>query len=308
MTQKKWTDEEIDLILASLASCYESDCKKAISNLGFGYVSVRHAFRRRGLGTPMSYCRRVADDAEWTYVCAMSDLHLGSKYAKLDDINKVFEVAYNAGCRVFLCPGDFLQGHSVKGNQLWENVASGLDAQIDHAVKVLPRKEGCTWHIIAGNHDERYSHSAGASVERIIEDRFRTSGRNDLFAYSSSRAIINIDGVKVELWHPIGNKPQNSQQPLRRHVDSYPVGHEPNIVIAGHWHDAGWWEHRGIQLVACPSFQGYGGPFSASLSTGACAIGGMILSWVWKEGSFQRFRVEPVTRYDHCPHVELRIA
>ncbi len=313
MTYRKWTDQDIEHIKSELSTCKAEECKKKLAELNIDYTAVRHVFYRRGLGTPMQYCSdgippAPAPKDEWMHIGAFSDMHLGSKHAKIDDINRVFNKAYDAGCRVFTVSGDLVQGHSVKGNQLWENVANGFDEQVDYAAKVLPRREGCTWHVVPGNHDDRFGFLVGANVGRLIEDRFRAAGRHDLFAYPSARAIIDIGGVRVELWHPHGHKPQNAQQPLRRHVDSYPVGHEPHVIIAGHWHDAGWWEHRGIQLVACPSFQGYGGPFSASLPTGACAVGGIILSWVWKNGAFSRFCVEPVTRYDYCQAVELRAA
>lgn len=80
-----------------------------------------------------------------------SDLHLGSKYDRLDILRYVYQKAEDLGVEIVLNSGDITDGYYPnRSNQIYELKAHGADEQTDYVVKNFPQFNGKTY-FITGN-------------------------------------------------------------------------------------------------------------------------------------------------------------
>lgn len=229
-------------------------------------------------------------------VAVVSDTHFGSKYCMRDAMCEFVRHAYEQGARHVLHSGDMLDGCYKHGQ--WELSHHGVDDQIDDALATLPRLDGLSYHYITGNHDETFTDSTGLDTGRLIADRARSIGRTDLHYYGCRGARLRLGNVRVELWHPRKGNAYALSYQLQNHIRDYPVGVKPDILIAGHWHRAIYFEQRGVHAVSAPCWQSGLSSFGKSLG-GAPSIGGWLLSWeTTHHGTLRRFSAERSAYYD----------
>ncbi len=231
-------------------------------------------------------------------IAVISDTHFGSKYCLRKQLKEFVRHAYDRGCRHVLHAGDMLDGCYRHGQ--WELTHHGVDDQIQDALDTLPRIDGLNYHYIAGNHDETFTAATGLDTGRLIQDRARASGRADLHYHGCRDALLKLGTVKIELWHPRSGKAYSLSYHLQNYIRDMPAasGRKPDLIFAGHWHTAVYFEQRGIHACGCPTFQGGGSAFGKSLS-GAPSIGGLIVSWeLTQHGTLRRVAVERSSYYD----------
>ncbi len=221
----------------------------------------------------------------------ITDTHLGSKYCLRPQLKDFIEYAYDKGVREILHVGDVLDGDYDHGK--FEMSHMGLDAQSEDLFEVLPKKKGLSYHGITGNHDWTFTAKSGVNVGRHLENFFANRGRDDLKFYGDRGAYLKIRGAVIHLWHPSGGVAYALSYAMQKKVESYSSGAKPQILLIGHWHKYCHIFERGVQALACGTFQGGGSAFSKSLKGSAPAIGGTILSWrATKEGTLREFNVE----------------
>lgn len=228
---------------------------------------------------------------ERTRIAVISDTHFGSKYCMRGAIKDFIAYAYSKGCRVVLHVGDILDGDYRHGK--FEMTHMGLSAQVRDLEKNLPTYEDLTYHAITGNHDFTFTEESGVNVGEHIKSHFLSKGRHDFFCYGDRGAFIDIMGAVVHLWHPKQSPGYAVSYQLQKKIEAYAPGDKPQILLTGHWHRFGLIEERGVQAIACPTFQSGGSAFSKSLTSGAPAIGGLILEWdLTAEGTMRNFSLE----------------
>lgn len=218
----------------------------------------------------------------------ISDTHLGSKYCLRAQLRDFVHYAYfERGVREIFHPGDWLDGMYKHG--LWEVSHSGLDAQVDDLLEVLPQLPGLNYRGITGNHDETFEDASGISVGDFIVERFRERGRNDVHFYGRRSAYIKMGGIIVHLWHPRGSAAYAKSYRLQKVIEKYSSGEKPHMLLVGHFHQYCHLFDRGIHAFLCPTFQGGGSAFGNSLG-GAPTMGGMILEWdLTEHGTMRNF-------------------
>lgn len=243
--------------------------------------------RVRDLGIPPVVGKRQT-------VGVISDLHLGSLYCLRAQLREHVNVAYDRGAREILCPGDVLDGCYRHGR--WELSHHGIDAQTEDLYETLPRRRGLTYHCITGNHDETFTNEIGVDVGRYIESTFRARGRDDVRFHGNRGAFLRVRGAVVHLWHPRSGGAYARSYGIQKQVERYSPGQKPQVLLAGHWHSYCHIQERGVECIACPTFQGAGSAFSRSLG-GAPSIGGLILSWDRTEHGTLRGFVLEARRY-----------
>jgi UDP-2,3-diacylglucosamine pyrophosphatase LpxH len=230
-------------------------------------------------------------------VAVISDTHLGSKYCLRAQLRDFVEAAYERGVREVLHPGDVVDG--VYRHSRFEQTHVGLEEQARDLFEVLPRKKGLTYHGITGNHDFTFTEESGVDVGRYLSDYFRRRGRDDLRFYGDRGAHLKIRGARIHLWHPSGGVAYALSYKMQKKIEGYSSAEKPAVLLIGHWHRAAYIFERGVHAVACGTFQGGGSAFSKSLTMGAPAIGGTILSWqATRDGTLRDFSVERRTYFE----------
>jgi hypothetical protein len=234
---------------------------------------------------------------EEAQVAVISDLHYGSKYCLREAIADFIGKMHARGVRHVLCPGDLLEG--MYRHAFGELSHSGLEDQTADAIEHLPQHPGLHYHYITGNHEETFARASGVNVGRYIEGAFRQAGRGDLHHYGDRGAFLSLYGAVVHLWHPTGSTAYAKSYKLQRMASGYPVELKPHLLLAGHWHTFCHVEERGVQAIACPTFQHGLGPFGRSLGT-TPAIGGLLLQWRMTEaGTMREFSLRRYPYYEH---------
>lgn len=231
-------------------------------------------------------------------VGVISDLHYGSKYCLRERINDFVEYAYGEGVRTILIPGDLLDGHYVD-HGLFELSHVGLEPQVDDMIQNLPKKKGLQYHCITGNHDQTFITQNGANVGRAITDAAAIERGGDIKWHGHRGAKLSIGGTIVELWHPQKGSAYAVSYPIQKKIESFVPGEKPHILLIGHWHRFCYVVERGVHGIACPTFQGGGSAFGRSLTSGAPAIGGIVLSWDSTEhGTVRNFKIDLRSYYE----------
>ncbi len=225
-----------------------------------------------------------------------SDIHFGSKYHLRTQLEDFVSMAYEEGVRQILVPGDILDG--VYDHGRWELTHHGFDEQANEAAEGLPQHPGLSYHGIIGNHDETFEKKSGLAVVQSLQDVFRRKGRTDFHLYGARGAYLRLAapgeerGLIVELWHPLKGPAYALSYKLQKKIEGYAVGQKPDVVIAGHWHQAVYFSTRGVHAMSAGTWQGGGSSFGKALG-GAPSIGGWIVRYaLTPSGTVRRFSPE----------------
>ncbi len=221
----------------------------------------------------------------------ITDTHLGSKYCLREQLKEFINHAYDQGVREILHVGDVLDGDYRHGK--FEMTHMGIEEQTRDLFEVLPQRPGLTYHGITGNHDFTFTEESGVNVGRYISNYFAERGRKDIKFYGDRGAFLKIRGAVIHLWHPSGGVSYAVSYRMQKKIESYSPGQKPHVMLVGHWHRYCNITERGVHGVACGTFQGGGSAFSKSLTSGAPAIGGTILSFdMTADGTMRSFIIE----------------
>lgn len=260
-----------------------------------GRVHVRTA-------EPMRAAVSVGDVSRECAVGIISDMHAGSIYHLGAEMSDHVRACYAAGARKILCSGDLTEG--CYRHARWELSDHGMDAQIERLLSGLPKLDGLTYHFITGNHDQTWEDSTGLNAGRAIIRAAAEVGRADLHYYGAREGNLIVHGVKVTLWHPKRGLGYAKTYGLQNWIRDRHADNKPDLVIAGHWHQAVYFEQASTKGLAAGCFQSGDSPFGRSLG-GDVAIGGWLLRWERGDaGGFRRF--VPEFRGYESPRVGFR--
>lgn len=263
---------------------------------------------RVGLGMPSSadtieHVEVLPTTGPERVVGVISDLHLGSRYCMRNQLQEFIHHAYEAGARVILCPGDWLDGNYKHGQ--FELTHVSIDDQCEDANETLPQLPGLLYVGITGNHDETFWRDTGLNVGRYIEHYFKDRGRDDLRMIGDRQRFLTLHGVLFELWHPRSGRAYAKSYGIQKRIETYTTV-KPQILLTGHWHMYCHVYTRGVHAIACPTFQGSGSKFSKSLG-GDQAQGGLVLRWrVTEHGTIRDFSPGPRLYFEREEPVQLR--
>lgn len=201
----------------------------------------------------------------------VSDTHGGSKYEQITALNDFYERAVGVeGVDFFIHGGDITQGSDRMhlGMEL-EVHAHGADAQASYVAESYPVVNRDTF-FIGGNHDLSFHKDGGQNIGRQIEDR-----RDDLHFIAQDAGHFDIGGLRAFVVHPDG---AGSAIKTKALVEAMPIDRDPQLLIIGHYHRYNASQHRSVQILQLPCFQGrYGWLVRKGLVP---QIGGMIVD-VW---------------------------
>jgi hypothetical protein len=187
----------------------------------------------------------------------VSDSHLGSNHERLDVLNMLYDRFAEAGLKYALHGGNMIEGE-FRFNK-WEIHKHGAEAQVDYFVAEYPRREGITTYFVTGDdHEGWYNQRENLNIGRIIEERARASGRNDLVYAGNVYADFELMSTKgsaiLRLMHPGGGSSYAASYTSQKQVEAFnQITNKPDILLSGHYHKAiylKWLECHVVQLAS----------------------------------------------------------
>lgn len=228
------------------------------------------------------------------------DNHLGSKYARLDVLNALFDIWRREGIEKVYCCGNMIDG-DARFNK-FDLIAHGMEEQVNYFVANWPLRKGITTDFVTGDdHEGWYVQREGIDIGRFIEGRAIESGRTDLKYLGHMEADVVFKGTKrnvvMKVIHAGGGSAYATSYTAQKIVESYQGGEKPSILLIGHFHKAEYGYPREVHCVqvGCTEDQT---PFMRKKRI-AAHLGGFICEVeISPEGSILRFKNEFFPFYD----------
>lgn len=185
----------------------------------------------------------------------VSDTHIGSREQALDELHTTYAEFEARGIDTVLHAGDLVAGVGIYRGQVANGLLPGMHTykeQVDYATEVYPLIDGITTYIIAGNHDiEGEAGRIGADPVQAVCHR-----RRDFVycgAYHGSVELPN--GAHATMVHGRGGGGYAISYKPQRYIEGLPPGRKPALLIHGHYHVAGWFEHRSVPSLLAGCFE-----------------------------------------------------
>lgn len=204
-----------------------------------------------GLSRPIEV-PKISLHGEHHKILVLSDTHIGSSYSPTEWHDLAAEAAVSEGCECVLHCGDLTEGMRIKriGTQIYELSELGFEKQKNKAVELMSKYD-MPIYAISGNHDAFFHEYMDADVVKAVANEVP-----NMTYLGYDTADIDIDGVKLRLWH--GGDGSNSyalSYRLQKVIESLPGGTKPAILLAGHVHKFCYIFERNIHAISCPAMQ-----------------------------------------------------
>ena len=229
-----------------------------------------------------------------------SDNHLGSKYARMDVLNALYDVWESEGITTVYQCGNMIDGEA-RFNK-FELVATGVEGQADYFALNWPKRKGMTTHFITGDdHEGWYIQREGINIGKYLEDTAIAHERTDLKYLGHMEHDIVFKGTKqnsvMRLIHAGGGSSYATSYAPQKIVESYQGGEKPNILLVGHYHKAEYGYPREVHVVqaGCSSDQS---SFMRKHKLQAHVGGWTIEFTLTPEGIITRFKTEWMPFFD----------
>ena len=170
---------------------------------------------------------------------AIADTHLGSKYARIDVLNALYDVFEEEGIKKV-----FLMGNNIDGEcnfNKYDILVHGVEAQNKYFVENMPQRDGMETQFITGDdHEGWYIQREHINVGQHAEDMAIRMGRNDLKYIGHMERDIELKGAKtsqvIRLIHIGGGSSYAYSYTSQKYAESLQAGEKPRIVLIGHLH------------------------------------------------------------------------
>lgn len=228
----------------------------------------------------------------------VADSHIGSKYARIDVLERIYDQFAAEGVeRVYHC-GNMIDGFKAGVND-HDVVVAGMDDQIGLLVKEYPRRKGVTTLAVSGDdHEGWFAQKMGIDIGKRIEQSMREAGRTDWVDLGYMECFVTLQhresGAEAKLLvsHPGGGSSYADSYVVQKIVESYDGGEKPGIAAFGHYHKCLSGEYRNVWYFLVPCTQDQT-PWARKKRL-RYVIGGMIVE-AWQNadtGAIERCRDE----------------
>jgi predicted phosphodiesterase len=185
-------------------------------------------------------------------VGVVSDTHLCSKEHAREQLEAAYDTFVDRGISEVWHAGDLVAGRGIYRTQDQDLTHFTYEEQVAHAVETYPARDGVVTRLISGNHD--------------IEGEFGKIGANPVAAVCNQRddmeflgdysAHIELpNGAFAQLVHGRGGGSYAVSYKPQKWVEGLPAGRKPVLVVFGHWHIAGLFQHRNVNLLLGGCFE-----------------------------------------------------
>lgn len=232
---------------------------------------------------------------------ACGDMHMGSKYERLDVLNALYDLYEKEGVKIVYNTGNWIDGEARFNIQ--DLNVHGMDNQVNYFVKNYPQRKGIITYFIGGDdHEGWYTQREGIDIGKYAEMKAKEAGRTDLVYLGYMEADIILKApqgqTKIRVVHPGGGSSYAISYSIQKIIESYQGGEKPDVLLAGHYHKADYLFCRGVHAVqtACCMDQS---PFMRKKKL-AAHLGGWIIEMATDiNGAITRFKQEFIPFYDN---------
>ena len=176
------------------------------------------------------------------FLAFIGDTHIGSKFARLDFLQKFYDFTKQEGVEYVIHAGDIIDGVGIYQTQQSQLSKFTIDDQIEEVVNSYP--SNLTTIILSGNHDlKQYQKGLSPHPVKVISQR-----RKDLKWIGDFYARLKLgkSNVYIDVVHPTGSPAYALSYKLQKYIEKLPSGNKPNILLWGHFHSSLYISYRNI--------------------------------------------------------------
>ena len=182
-----------------------------------------------------------------------ADNHLGSKYARMDVLNALFDIWQAQGVKTVYQGGNMIDGEA-RFNKFDLLVPPGVEAQVDYFAENWPQRPGIVTEFVTGDaHEGWYVRDSGLNIGRVLESRAVEMGRSDLkfLGHMEHDIVLKAKNGQsfMRLIHAGGGSAYATSYSVQKIVESYQGGEKPAILLVGHYHKAEYGYPREVHVV-----------------------------------------------------------
>jgi hypothetical protein len=272
---ERWRDEHMDLEALRRALLRRPETLAGIAgrlNISTGQaLDAIEALREQGallveMGGAWSVQRtpnmgdkvhlRKSDARGWHRFGVISDTHYGSKYAREDVCDDLYDWYAKEGVSTVYHCGNWVEGQAPFNKYELVEEAHGMQAQIDYFVARYPQRRGVQTHYVAGDdHEGWWTQREGVDVGPLLENTARKAGRTDLKYLGYKEAFLTLEHARsgkharVLVDHPGGGSAYADSYAAQKRIEAAQPGEKPAMWLFGHWHKIGIFYPRGVIAV-----------------------------------------------------------
>lgn len=231
---------------------------------------------------------------------AIADMHLGSKYQRLDALNTYYDILVKEGIKTVYVAGNIIEGEHHFNK--FDILCRGVESQCQYFVDHYPQRKGIITHFITGDdHEGWYTQREQVNVGKIIMLKTHESGRDDIVYIGHMEADIWLKTKKgkslLRIVHPGGGSTYATSYTAQKLVESYQGGEKPDILLMGHYHKLEYGYPREVHCVQVGCFKDQD-PFMRKKKIHAHVGGAIIECNQSPTGEINRFKTEFITFFD----------
>ena len=253
---------------------------------------------------PEKSFRVVSDARGYHRFGVISDTHYGSKYAREDVCDALYDWFEQEGVTTVYHGGNWIDGEARFNKHDLIPEAHGMQAQLDYFVERYPQRDGITTYYVAGDdHEGWYSQREGVDIGQMLEDTAKRAGRIDLVHLGYMEAFVthvhrkSKKTSKLLLMHPGGGSAYATSYAPQKIVEAMQPGEKPGILILGHYHKMEYVNIRGVHTIQAGCTKDLD-PFGRKKRLQYHVGGGIIEAWQDEGGAFTRVRADLMQFYD----------
>lgn len=172
---------------------------------------------------------------------ACGDNHLGSKYARLDVLNSLYDRYAEEGVDRVFNTGNWIDGEATFNQH--DLLVHGMDNQLRYLAQNYPQRKGITTHAVAGDdHEGWYAQKMGIDIGMRAQHTMRDAGRKDWvnLGYMEAHIRLRHSGTGKEsilaVVHPGGGSSYALSYAIQKIIESLDGGEKPAVGLYGHYH------------------------------------------------------------------------
>jgi predicted phosphodiesterase len=175
----------------------------------------------------------------------LGDTHLGCVDAQITHLHELYDVYQREGVTQVYHAGDLTDGEKMRAGHEYEIYVHGADAQVEHAVRVYPKRPGITTRFITGNHDYSFIKTIGLDIGRQV-----AALRTDMVYLGYMSAQVELSpGCTLELRHPQDGTAYSLSYKPQKIVEAMSGGEKPHILAIGHYHKTEYLFYRNVHIL-----------------------------------------------------------
>jgi len=211
--------------------------------------SIQYAIDTRLKQEKLEYEHAVGEVKTKTFM-VVSDSHMGSVNEQTSFVHYLYDLAQERGIDTVYHCGDISEGFKrSRPAHIFSLHAISFDEQLEHIVKVYPKRQGITTYFITGNHDHFHIENGGANIGKGI-----SALRPDMIYLGINTAVIKLsEQCKMELFHPQDGSSYATSYAGQKYLDSLSGGDKPNILFVGHHHKSIYFQYRNVHYFEVPA-------------------------------------------------------